>query len=73
MGDKKRIRELTEKLERFEVKFNIEEVSRVEVTYLKEDKDYYYADVVVVFKGGDMDLVEECKYPKKLIDIFEED
>jgi len=63
---------IKDKIIKFEYKFNNREISSIEVKYLKQDEDYYYADVVICFENLDVEVIDECKYPKKLIDIFEE-
>lgn len=64
--------DIIKKLVNFEFKFNEQEVEDVKITLLDEDVDYYYADVIVIFKNGEIEIAYGCKYPKKLINIFEE-
>lgn len=62
--------QLIEKIKKFEKKFNEEEISDIEVEYLGEDEDYYYANTKIYFKNSYIEIIEECQYPKKLIDFF---
>lgn len=68
--DKKNIEE---KIKKFEYKFNErEDIDDVQVNFIKSDDDYYYADVILIFDNYDIEAIYECKYPKKLITLFEE-
>jgi len=64
--------DITTKIRSFEFKFNEKPVKDVKVILIEEDIDYYYADVIVVFENDEIEIAYGCKYPKKLINIFEE-
>jgi hypothetical protein len=55
----------------FEQKFSEDDnVENIEVSYIEQDQFYYYADMVLTYTNGDIDVFYYCKYPKKLIDMY---